>query len=87
MLLPMVWSTSTRKEPLMAYPINPLTGRQIRGFGAMSFERRVELATKGGSAVPAHKRSFAVNRELSASAGAKGGAASKGGGRKRKVPV
>lgn len=53
-----------------------------RGFAAMSPERRLEIAKRGGASVPADKRSFTKNRDLAASAGAKGGAASRGGGRK-----
>jgi general stress protein YciG len=60
--------------------------RAIRGFAAMSKERRTEIARKGGASVPAAKRSFARDRDLAASAGSKGGEASRGGGRKRKAP-
>ena len=38
-------------------------------------ERRSRIAAKGGAAVPADKRSFAVNRQLAQDAGRKGGAA------------
>lgn len=47
----------------------------------MSPEKRLEIARKGGAAVPAEKRSFSVNSDLAAKAGAKGGQASRGGGR------
>lgn len=57
------------------------TPKQRRGFAAMDPEKRRAIARKGGAAVPAEKRSFARNRELAASAGAKGGEASRGGGR------
>ena len=49
----------------------------------MNPERRREIARKGGASVPGEKRSFAKNRDLAASAGRKGGEASRGGGRTR----
>ena len=55
-----------------------------RGFAAMSPEKQREIARKGGSAVRPESRSFSQSRELAASAGAAGGRASHGGGRKRK---
>jgi general stress protein YciG len=54
-----------------------------RGFAGMTPERRREIATKGGASVPAHKRSFTMNTDLAKSAGAAGGRASRGGGRKQ----
>lgn len=56
--------------------------RARRGFAAMNPERRREIARKGGASVPSEKRSFAKDRDLAASAGRKGGEASKGSGRK-----
>ena len=53
-----------------------------RGFAAMNPERRQAIARKGGASVPGEKRAFAKDRDLAASAGRKGGEASKGGGRK-----
>lgn len=50
----------------------------------MDPERRLEIARKGGAAVPGHKRSFSNNRDLAMSAGSKGGKASRGGGRTKK---
>lgn len=47
----------------------------------MSPARRTEIAKKGGSSVPAHKRSFARDKDLASSAGRKGGEASRRGGR------
>jgi general stress protein YciG len=44
-----------------------------RGFAAMSPEKRREIASMGGKAVPANKRSFSQNIDLAASAGRKGG--------------
>lgn len=53
-----------------------LTSRvHLRGFASLSPERRIEIARKGGAAVPADKRSFSQNRSLAIEAGAKGGAA------------
>ena len=46
-----------------------------RGFAAMSPERRREIASKGGKAVPAEKRSFSNNAALASIAGTKGGKA------------
>lgn len=43
------------------------------GFALISPERRREIATLGGKAVPASKRAFFVNRRLAAEAGHKGG--------------
>ncbi len=56
-----------------------------RGFAAMDPERRREIARNGGASVPSEKRSFAQNRDLAANAGRKGGAASRGGGRRPSV--
>jgi general stress protein YciG len=53
-----------------------------RGFAAMDPERRREIARRGGASVPSEKRSFAQDRDLAATAGRKGGAASRGGGRR-----
>ncbi|HEY5107031.1 MAG TPA: KGG domain-containing protein [Caulobacteraceae bacterium] len=53
-----------------------------RGFAAMEPDRRKEIARRGGASVPSEKRSFAQNRDLAANAGRKGGAASRGGGRR-----
>lgn len=46
-----------------------------RGFACMTPERRAEIARKGGASVPAHKRAYAKDRALAASAGRKGGEA------------
>ncbi|HKT54501.1 MAG TPA: KGG domain-containing protein [Caulobacteraceae bacterium] len=51
--------------------------RAKRGFGAMSPEKRRELARKGGKAVPPSERGFAKDRELAAAAGREGGRKSK----------
>lgn len=52
-----------------------------RGFAAMSPEKRLAIARKGGASVPSHKRSFSLNRDLATEAGRKGGVNSHGGGR------
>lgn len=57
------------------------TEKKLRGFAAMSPERRRAIAAKGGGAVPPEKRSFSKNRELSVSAGSKGGQATRRPGR------
>ena len=57
--------------------------RAMRGFAAMTLERRLEIARKGGASVPSEKRSFARNRDLAVTAGRKGGEISGGVGRKR----
>lgn len=61
------------------------TPKRRRGFSAMDPERQRELARKGGASVPDEKRSFSQNRDLAASAGRKGGEASRGGGRRKQV--
>jgi general stress protein YciG len=57
-----------------------------RGFAGMDPERRREIARRGGASVPSEKRSFAQDRDLAANAGRKGGAASRGGGRRPNRP-
>ncbi|WP_426042863.1 general stress protein [Brevundimonas sp. TWP2-3-4b1] len=47
-----------------------------RGFASMSRERQLEIARKGGAAVPGEKRAFSTNKELAQEAGRKGGAVS-----------
>ncbi|MDP3869141.1 general stress protein [Phenylobacterium sp.] len=51
------------------------TTKARRGFAAMSPEKRLEIARRGGKAVRPENRSFAKNRDLAASAGRKGGEA------------
>ena len=62
---------------------DPNQPRARRGVAAMNPDRRREIARKGGASVPGEKRSFAKDRDLAASAGRKGGEASRGGGRAR----
>jgi general stress protein YciG len=52
------------------------TGKQ--GFASMDPERQRQIASMGGSSVPAAKRPFAQNHRLAAEAGRKGGMASSG---------
>lgn len=51
------------------------SGKSRRGFASLSPDKRREIASLGGKAVPAEKRSFSQNRELAAKAGHKGGIA------------
>lgn len=44
-----------------------------RGFASLSLERRRELASMGGKAVPAASRSFSLDQTLAKKAGSKGG--------------
>lgn len=62
-------------------PTQPKKSR--RGFASMDPARQREIARKGGSSVPAHKRSFSQDRALAAEAGQKGGEASHGGPKRR----
>lgn len=59
--------------------------KQVRGFAAMSPEKRRAISRKGGASVDPAKRSFSQNRDLAVSAGRKGGGANRGGGRTAKV--
>jgi uncharacterized protein len=47
--------------------------KKKRGFASMSAERRREITSMGGKAVPPEKRPFARDRALAAEAGRKGG--------------
>ena len=51
--------------------------KKLRGFAAMTPEKRSQIARMGGSSVPPEKRAYAVNRTLAAKAGSKGGKASR----------
>jgi uncharacterized protein len=57
-----------------------------KGFAAMSPERRIEIARKGGASVRAENRSFSQDPDLAAAAGRKGGRVSHGGGRRKVEP-
>ncbi len=46
---------------------------KLKGFAAMTPERRKEIASKGGKAIPAEKRSYSQNRELASRSGKIGG--------------
>lgn len=56
--------------------------RSTRGFASMDPARQREIASKGGSSVPAAKRPFSQNHKLAAEAGRKGGEHSHGGRRR-----
>lgn len=53
--------------------------RKPRGFAAMTPERRAEIASMGGKALPANKRAFSVDSDLASRAGRIGGSVKKGG--------
>jgi general stress protein YciG len=57
--------------------------KKRKGFACLSPERLKEISTKGGASVKPENRAYSKNRDLAASAGRKGGEASKGGGRPR----
>ena len=46
-----------------------------RGFASLTPERRREISSLGGKAVPREKRSFSQDRELASTAGRMGGLA------------
>lgn len=64
---------------LNSVPQSPINNQTVqkppRGFAAMTPERRREIAAKGGSKVPAHKRAFSTDRELASKCGMRGGRA------------
>ena len=62
------------------------SGRSNRGFASMDPARQREIASKGGSSVPAEKRPFSQNHKLAAEAGRKGGEHSHGGRARRAMP-
>ncbi len=47
--------------------------KRLRGFAAMTPEKRAAIAAKGGASIPPEKRAYSLNRELAKTAGAKGG--------------
>lgn len=49
--------------------------KALRGFAVMDPQKRRAIASLGGKAVPASKRSFSQDRELATEAGRKGGKA------------
>lgn len=49
------------------------SGQKRKGFGSMHPDKRRQIASMGGKAVPAEKRSFSQNKDLAADAGRKGG--------------
>jgi len=48
--------------------------KKLQGFAALSKERRREIASMGGKAVPKEKRSYSTNHKLAVESGRKGGA-------------
>ena len=65
----------------------PHHGSGKQGFASMNRERQRQIASMGGSSVPADKRPFAQDHRLAAEAGRKGGMASGGRHRNRSIPV
>ncbi len=47
--------------------------KKLRGFAAMTPEKRKAIAAVGGKSVPAEKRSFSKSKELAVNAGRAGG--------------
>lgn len=60
----------------------PAITKKRKGFACISPERRKEIASMGGKAVPAERRSFSQSKELASEAGRRGGIKS---GASRKV--
>jgi uncharacterized protein len=60
-------------------------GSGKQGFASMDPEKQRQIASMGGSSVPAAKRPFAQNHRLAAEAGRKGGMASGGRNRSRNM--
>lgn len=52
-----------------------MTDKKPRGFAGISPERRREIASMGGKAVPPEKRTFSLDKDKAAAAGALGGKA------------
>lgn len=50
-----------------------MKAKQSKGFRNISAERRREIASMGGKAVPSEKRAFSKSRKLAVKAGRKGG--------------
>lgn len=59
----------------MNKPADTTPARKPRGFAVLSLERRREIASLGGAAVPADRRSFSRDPDLARKAGAQGGSA------------
>lgn len=53
------------------------SGISRRGFASLTPEKRKEIASLGGKAVPNERRSFSQDRELAVRAGRKGGSVSR----------
>jgi general stress protein YciG len=63
------------------------SNKSNRGFASMDPARQREIASKGGSSVPAEKRPFSQNHKLAAEAGRKGGEHSHGGRSQARRPA
>jgi general stress protein YciG len=59
--------------------------QKLRGFAAMSPERRREIASMGGRAVHRKGSGYEWDHDSAVVAGRKGGMVSSGGGRKRSI--
>lgn len=59
----------------MDKPTDTTPARKPRGFAVLPLERRREIASLGGAAVPADRRSFSRDNDLARKAGARGGSA------------
>lgn len=58
---------------MISFPPSKPPGSGKRGFAAMSPEKRIAAARKGGQSVPKEKRSFSLSSNLAKEAGSKGG--------------
>lgn len=54
-------------------PETAKSGTARRGFGSMAPERQRQIASMGGKAVPAKKRTYSYDKETAREAGRKGG--------------
>lgn len=54
-----------------------MTEKQRKGFACMTPEKRAEIASMGGSSVPADKRYYSTHKDAAVAAGKRGGAAGK----------
>lgn len=62
-----------RSECQEFIPASKFRAKKLKGFAAMSPEKRRKIASMGGRSVPAEKRSFSVSKELAIEAGRRGG--------------
>ena len=66
-------SPTSHTENQMTTKNTEPVSKSRKGFASMDRDRQREIASMGGKAVKAHKRSFSQNRQLAAEAGRKGG--------------